>query len=112
MTFQGRRFFLDTRVELQQADRAVTGTWMVTTPDNDTRGEITGTLDDIGADTTFTGSVTWDTVPAFGAGRCRGQSGYRGSATSSALRWESARVNWGGTCSDEPQELTWTMRRE
>src|SRR5688572_4760848 len=53
LTFQGGRIRLDTRTELQQSDRVVTGTWAVTTPDNDIRGEIRGTLAGLDRDTTF-----------------------------------------------------------
>jgi hypothetical protein len=35
-----------TRAILQQNDRAITGDWIVTTPGNNTRGDISGTLTD------------------------------------------------------------------
>lgn len=110
--FLGDRVGVDTKAELQQADRAVTGTWLITSPGNDARGEIRGVLEGTGLETVFRGTVTWISDTATGTGRCVGTATFSGAANASGLRWTSP-PGWdfGTTCSSPPQEVTWTLTR-
>lgn len=110
-TFRGNRGFLTTPVELQQADRAVTGTWTVTTPGNDIRGEIGGTLTGEGAQTRFSGTVTWNSETVSGTGRCRGVATFTGAAFPPVLEWTSPGWDFGTTCTDAPTDAVWRFVR-
>lgn len=103
---------VQTRVDLQQADRRVTGSWRVTTAASDIRGEIAGTLDGFDAETRFRGTVTWNSETASGTGRCLGTATFTGSASPPAVRWESAGGwDFGATCSDPPRDVVWMLVR-
>lgn len=109
--FQGARRQLGINVFTQQADRTVTGTWTVTTAGNDTNGEVRGTLDGVGAETRFRGTVTWSSETATGTGRCLGTATFSGAAVPPVLTWTSPGWNFGATCSDPPQDVAWSIVR-
>jgi hypothetical protein len=111
--FQGNRITLGTTSELQQSDRAITGTWRVTTSGNDIQGEVRGTLAGFDNDTTFSGHVTWDSETATGVGRCRGQAMFTGRIVAeSTMQWTSPDGwDFGGTCSEPPRDVSWSLVR-
>lgn len=111
MTFDGSRFSVNMRADFRQDSNSISGAWTVTTPDNDTRGDVTGTLTGVEPHTTFSGVITWSTEPENKTGRCLGQSSHQGTATGTAIRWTSPRVNWNGTCIPEPTDIVWTLQR-
>lgn len=106
MTFNGQRFAVSTRTELIQHDRTITGAWFVRSVGNDINGEVMGTLDGIGVETYFSGTVTWDSSSEDSV-RCVGRG--RFSGMTAVLRWESDRFEFDN-CSGAPTGLVWTMQ--
>lgn len=101
---------LRTRTALQQTDRTITGDWLVTFPsDNRITGDITGTLQGVGSETTFSGTVTWKTEIGTGTGACVGQSSFTGRATSSQLEWTAPDVQFRNCTDPGFRSLTWAM---
>lgn len=99
------------RLELQQGDRTITGTWAITATGVDARGEIRGALEGIGAETTFRGTMTWNSETSSGTGRCLGTATFTGAAVPPALSWSSIGWDLGATCSGAPSEVTWAVVR-
>lgn len=99
------------RVELQQADRVIAGTWLVPPPNVDVKGEIRGTLEGIGAETTFRGVITWNSETSTGTGRCLGTATFTGPAVPPSLSWTSPGWDFGATCNGAPLNVTWSLVR-
>lgn len=102
-------YALAIRVDIQQQDRLIAGTWVATSPGNEgTRGDIRGTLAGVDRDTTFTGTVTWEGEPSTMTGRCRGVASFSGSA-SPGLEWQSTGWDYGETCRNSLSQVTWSL---
>lgn len=112
-TFKGEpNKFLGGRVDLRQAERTITGSYVVSDPpDNDVHGDITGTLEGTGSDTQFSGEVTFDAPSEIGT-RCLARATFTGSAARAPLRWTAPRFTFQSGCSDpEITDVVWTLSR-
>lgn len=95
--------------DLRQTDRLIAGTWSITSPGNDTRGNVVGNMEGQGQSATFTGTFSWDGASATGT-RCDGSAPVSGRTGATELVWVSpgfALTN----CTNPAQNVTWTMSR-
>ena len=110
---QGREATHAIRVSLQQADRALTGTWTVTSPGANIRGEVRGTLSDVGDQTAFSGSISWSGDTASGTGSCLANAAaVSGASAPPILNWVSSGWTFTTPCAEPPREVTWRLGRE
>lgn len=101
-----------TRVTLRSDGPNVAGGWIVTAPaGNDIQGDITATMRVDGLSVVIEGTVSWITETGSGTGRCVGRSQWSGTVSETRLRWTSARLDFGTTCSGAFTDLDWTMAR-
>lgn len=103
----------DVRFEMQQAERAVSGTWRITTPGaTETRGDMTGTINGTGSAAILTATVTWDAASSQSGVRCRGTSDASGPASSmgftlSARSVDNLTATNGQRCEGSIRDITW-----
>lgn len=100
----------DVRFELQQSDRAVTGTWRILNASLETVGTVDGTIAGNGSTATMGARITWDASSDQGATRCTGFSLAEGPAAASAITLRAATIQ-GSNCEGLPRDIAWILTR-
>lgn len=112
MLFDGTRAESDISLTLTQADRELTGSWRLTSPGWDIRGDVTGTIDGGGDTARFTGSTTVVAQSASGGGRCAGvaEMNSEGALSARSMRWVGPHVRFT-VCQTSISALVWRLVR-
>jgi hypothetical protein len=97
---------VETRFNLSQSGAVVSGTWLITTAGNDTRGDVNGTFDG----SAFAGSLTIDAVTGTGL-HCLGVAGVTGPLNGRVLTLTSAGESLSN-CTNPLLNITWTLTRQ
>lgn len=106
------RASVTTTTTFTQTGDVVTGTWRITSPDNDGFGTIAGRLRLSGAVSVFEGIVTlMSTAQGSASVLCKGQTGFTGNVRDRDATWAAPLMDFTGTCANVMTDLVWTMTR-